>query len=208
MHMALHDITLSATESNWRLFMVRRADSAFLAFKEKILKRDGYTCQFCGFQAQQFQEVINIDGDYTSNRLSNMATACEFCAQCFFLEAIGNSDFGGGSLIYLPEMTQGELNALCHILFTAMVTGNSYSSQAKNTYRSLRLRTQQVEAELGDGMSNPALLGRLIIDANIDNLQEVKKEMMTHLRVLPSMTRFSKEIEAWALQGLSALNFT
>ena len=167
--MALQGITLSASARNWRLFMVRKADPAFLSFQDKVFARDEHTCQYCGFQAKEYQEVVNQDGDCHNNRLDNLNTACPFCAQCFFLEAIGKSDFGGGTLIYLPEMSQGELNALCHVLFAAMVNGNAYSHQAKNIYRSLRLRSQIVEKQLGEGMSNPALYGHMLVDANVEN---------------------------------------
>lgn len=205
--MALRPITLTASESNWRLFMVRKADSAFLSFQNKVFERDQYTCQYCGFQAKQFQEVVNADGNYLNNRLSNLVTACSFCAQCFFLEAIGRSNFGGGALIYLPEMTQGEVNALAHVLFTSIVSGNSYSAQAKNIYRSLRLRSQQVEQEIGEGFSNPALLGHMLIDARVENVKELYQDLAPKLRVLPDLVRFSKEIETWIDDSLNAVSY-
>ncbi len=205
--MALQTIQLQATESNWRLFMVRKADPAFLAFEKKIFARDQYTCQFCGFQANQYQEVINLDGNYRNHRLSNLATACSFCAQCFFLETIGRSEFGGGSLIYLPEMTQGELCALSHVLFATIAYGMVNATEAKNIYRSLRLRSQVVEQQLGEGLSNPALYGQLLIDAPVEKKQEFNRELSTKLRVLPNMARFADQIAAWAEQGLQDLTY-
>ena len=90
------EIQLTATANNWRLFMLRKGDPGFQAFAERVFKRDRYICQFCGFQAQRLQEIINVDSNYHHNRLENLVTACGFCAQCFFLEAVGKSDFGGG----------------------------------------------------------------------------------------------------------------
>lgn len=200
---SLRDITLTASESNWRLFMLRKADPAFLAFQTKVWQRDNYTCQYCGFQAKQFMDVVNVDGNYRHNRLTNMATACAFCAQCFFLEAIGKSDFGGGNLIYLPEMSQGELNALCHVLFSSIVSGNNYSGQAKNIYRSFRLRVQQVEQHLGENMSVPSMYGQMLIDAG--NRGDIHEQLMSKLRVLPDLVKFATQIETWAADGLNAL---
>jgi len=205
--MALRDIRLEAKESNWRLFMVRKADPAFLSFQEKIFSRDDYICQYCGFRAEELMEVVNQDGNYHNNKLDNLVTACPFCAQCFFLEAIGKSDFGGGTLIYLPEMSQSELNALCHVLFASLVGGNSYSSQSKNLYRSLRLRSQVVEQKLGEGMSNPALYGHLLIDATHEGKEKVNAELSQQLRVLPQLPRFVSKIEVWQTSGLNALSF-
>ena len=198
-------IHLTATESNWRLFMTRKGDAAFKSFTERVFHRDRYTCQYCGFQAQQLQEVINLDNNYRNNRLENLVTACIFCAQCFFLEAVGKSDFGGGTLIYLPEMSQAELNALTHVLFTAMASGNTTDDiNAKNTYRSLRLRSQVVEQELGEGLSSPSLYGHLLIDAQVDPAHKkmVSKELSTKLRLLPDITRFTVQLEIWLLDAL------
>lgn len=205
--MTLSSITLAAKESNWRLFMVRRADARFQNLANKVHERDQYQCQFCGFRAHTHQEIVNRDQDYTNNKVSNLATACLFCSQCFFLEAIGRSDFGGGSLIYLPEMSQTELNALCHVLFASMITGNSYSTNAKNIYRNLRLRTQQVEKYLGEGFSNPALLGQMMIDADAINIGDLHNTIAPKIRVLPILSRFTKIMDEWAKTSFTELNF-
>lgn len=205
--MALHDIKLSATDSNWRLFMVRKADVAFVTFQKKVLKRNHHTCQFCGFQSKEHLEVVNLDGNYRNNHSSNLVAACSFCTQCFFLEAIGKGDFGGGTLIYLPEMTQGELNALCHVLFTAMVNGSAQASQARTIYRSFKLRAQQVEKLLGEGLSNPSLYGRVLIDTNLKELTTLNAELMPKLRLLPDITRFTWQIKKWLHTALEELTY-
>jgi 5-methylcytosine-specific restriction endonuclease McrA len=61
------------------LFESRKADAAFLRTQKKVMLRDNYTCRFCGFRAEEYQEVVNINGDYRDNRLDNLATACIFC---------------------------------------------------------------------------------------------------------------------------------
>ena len=78
-------LKLAASPSSWRLYSARKADARFKSFELKIFQRDRYTCQFCGFQAKFFQEIVNADGNYSNNRSSNLLTACCFCAQCFFL---------------------------------------------------------------------------------------------------------------------------
>jgi intracellular multiplication protein IcmJ len=205
--MTLHEVQLTASESNWRLFMLRKADPAFLTFQNKVLERDHYTCQFCGFEGKEFLQVVNSDGNYLNNRFSNLLTACGFCVQCFFLEAVGKSDFGGGTLIFLPEMSQTELNALCHVLFCSLTTGQSNSGQAKNIYRSLKLRAQSVEKELGEGLSNPALYGHLLVDAKVKQTKTLHQEVSTKVRLLPSLSHFIKEVVTWTDSSLKALTF-
>ena len=203
----VHDIKLSATDTNWRLFMVRKADPAFLTFQSKVIERDHHTCQFCGFRTKQSLDVVNLDGNYRHNRSSNLVAACSFCAQCFFLEATGKGDFGGGVLIYLPEMTQCELNALCHVLFATMVIGSSDVSQARNVYRSFKLRSQMIEKELGSGLSNPALLGRLLIDAKVESLEAFNTNFAPKLRLLPDLNRFAFQVASWSQSAMDELTF-
>lgn len=202
----MHDIELTATANNWRLFMLRRADPAFLAFQEKIHARDHHICFFCGFQAKANLETINLNGNYVDNKKNNLATACGLCAQCFFLEAVGKSDFGGGVLIYLPEMSQVELNALCHIIFSSMVYRLRDATNAKNIYRSLKLRAQLIEEKLGEGLSNPAQFGQMLIEGGEVKKPAIQDDILKALRLLPNMARFSGEIIMWAQAGLDSVS--
>ncbi|MBA2654557.1 MAG: HNH endonuclease [Gammaproteobacteria bacterium] len=204
--MLYHNLTLSARPGNWRLFSARKADPAFLKFSERIFLRDNYTCQFCGFQARQFQEVVNLDRNFYNTKFSNMVTSCCFCAQCFFLEAVGRSDYGGGRLIFLPEIAQADLNGLCHVLFCAIANASSYRTDAQSIYRNLKFRSQLVEQELGEGMSNPRLFGQILIETDTRAMDRVNDEIFSKLRLLPSRTKFNVQIETWAEAALEELS--
>jgi intracellular multiplication protein IcmJ len=82
------NLKLMASPGAWRLYSARKSDARFRLYETKVLQRDAYTCQFCGFQAQIHQDVINLDGNYNNNKIDNLVTACCFCAQCFFLESV------------------------------------------------------------------------------------------------------------------------
>jgi len=198
------DIELTATANNWRLFVLRKADPAFLGFQEKIHARDHFTCQFCKFQAKHCLETINLNGNYLQNKRDNLITICGLCAQCFFLEAVGKSDFGGGVLIYLPEMKQTELNALCHVLFSAQIYHLQNAMHAANIYRGLKLRAQIIEEQIGEGMSNPALFGQMLIDANVETAPAFQNVISQSIRLLPNISRFMSEVIQWAESGLQA----
>lgn len=185
--------------------MLRKADSAFLKFQQKIHVRDRFTCYFCRFQAMENLETINLNGNYTDNKKDNLVTACGLCAQCFFLEAIGKSDFGGGVLIYLPELRQSELNALCHVIFASMTYRLKTATHAKNIYRSLKLRAQLIEEKVGEGLSNPAQFGQMLIEAGDQKKAPIQETIVKAFRLLPNMARFSTEILNWSQSGLNAL---
>lgn len=198
-------LALTVIPGAWRLFVARKADKAFNKFCERIWQRDDYTCQFCGFQARQFQEIINLDHNYQNNKLANMATACCFCTQCLFLEAVGKGDYGGGTLIYLPEITQPDLDGLCHVLFCAIANATHYRADAQNIYRNLKLRSKIVEENLGEGMSNPSLVGQVLLNSN-DPEKEAQAPWLSPLRLLPARARFNLQIETWAAAALEELS--
>lgn len=198
-------LNLCVIPGAWRLFVTRKADNAFARFSERVCERDNYTCHFCGFQAKQFQEVINLDHNYRNNKLSNMATACCFCSQCFFMEAVGKGDYGGGTLIYLPEITQPELNGLCHVLFCAIANATHYRVDAQNIYRNLKLRSKIVEDKLGEGMSNPSLVGQVLLNTP-EPEQAMQADWLKPLRLLPARARFNTQISAWAAAALEELS--
>lgn len=197
-------LKLMATPGSWRLYSARKVDERFKAFEKKVFVRDKYTCQFCGFQARLFQEVVNVDGDYTHNKLDNMVTACCFCAQCFFIESVGVGGYGGGTLVYLPELTQAELNSLCHVLFCAITNDTGYKSSAQNIYRSFKYRSQAIEDKFGEGTSDPAIFGQLMIDSNV-NTEEVREQLFKNVLLLPSRAKFRKQIEKWAASALQEI---
>lgn len=197
-------IRLKASAGAWRLYSARQADPRFKAFEKKVFERDNYTCRFCGFQARSFQEVVNLDGNYTHNKLENLATSCCFCTQCFFIESVGVGGYGGGTLVYLPELSQVELNSLCHVLFCAITNDTGYKSTAQSIYRSFKFRSQPVEEKFGEGTSDPSIFGRLLIDSNTDI--ERSDQLFQDIRLLPSRAKFRRQIERWAAGALDEMS--
>ncbi len=198
------DLKLRASPSSWRLYSARQADPKFKTFEERVFQRDRYTCQFCGFQAKLFQEVVNLDGNYSNNKLENLVTSCCFCSQCFFIESVGVGGYGGGTLIYLPELSQPEVNSLCHVLFCAITNDTGYKSSAQTIYLSFKVRSQVVEDKFGEGTSDPAILGHLLIDSGSIPEERLTK-LLNNIRLLPSRAKFRKQIEGWAASALEEI---
>jgi intracellular multiplication protein IcmJ len=200
----VHPIKLEVNTEGRRIFSLRKSDPAFLDFAKKALRRDNYTCQFCGFQARDYQEIVNLDHNYANNKLSNLVTSCCFCTQCFFLESVGTGGFGGGTLVYLPEVSQNNLDSFCHVLFCAIANDTGYKTTAQAIYRSFKLRSQPVEEQFGEGSSNPAVFGQLLVDSGAKNLA-CYTDILKPLRLLPSRASFKTQIEHWAATALNEL---
>lgn len=180
---SMYLLNLDVNPQGWRQFIQRKQDRHFVAFSQKVLHRDNFTCQFCGLQIKQYQEVINLDKNYFNNKFSNLVTACRFCTQCFFLESVAS--YAGGVLIYLPEITQNHLNAFCHLLFSAMNSETEYKETAQNTYRHFKLRSQVIEDELGEQMQDPSVFGQLLIESDERGVLK-NRTIFQSIRLLPS----------------------
>jgi len=200
----MHELKLAVSLSGWRVFVRRKEDKAFLPVQKRVFIRDKYICQYCGFQAKEYQEVVNLDHNYANNKISNMITACCFCTQCLFLQSVGLDEMGGGQLVYLPEITQNDLNSFCHVLFCAMENNTGYQDTAQSIYRSLKFRSQIVENKFGSGTSNPAVMGQMIVDYRSQH-KNAKVDILDHLRLLPSQSKFKVQLDAWAAAAIREL---
>lgn len=199
----MQELVLSATQSNWRLFIIRSSDPRFDKVKLRVHARDKGQCVYCGFKSLTANLVTNYDGNYSNNKLSNLVTTCPLCAQCGFLESVGVGDYGGGSIIYLPNISQVDLNGLCHSLFLAMALCTKSETNSKAIYRDLRLRSQTVDKILGKGMSKPDSLGRILIDDSTRSDPILDQSSLDGLRLLPSYMRFMPDITYWVREGIS-----
>ena len=189
------EIKLNASFENWKQFWGRRRHPKFKQMALRVLERDHSTCQYCEFSAQGIAfEIVNQDNNYHNNSLSNLVTACPLCAQCFFLESIGTGSFGGGVLVYLPEINQNQLNALCLQAFMDINGKSSKQSIAENILRDFRFRSSDVEKVFGDNMSDPAKFGLLILTANLDAY--ARERILQPLRLLPVAPRFAEFTQA------------
>lgn len=193
----MHELVLAVNLTGWRNFVRRKMDKASQSLLKSILVRDAYTCQYCGFQAQEFQDVVNLDGNYANNKPQNLITACCFCSQCLFLQAVGIDDLGGGQLIYLPEMSQADLNSFCHVLFCAIDNNSGYQDTAQAVYRSYKFRSQVIENKIGTGTSNPAVFGQMMIEYQREHPKK-KFELLKDIRLLPSQAKFRMQLDVWA----------
>jgi intracellular multiplication protein IcmJ len=195
----LHDLlplVLSAKRGNWQRFMGRKTNKAFLPVRDRVLERDDHTCRYCGFQSQKYQEIVNADQNYSHNTLSNLVTACQFCAQCFFLDSVGLDGKSGGVLIQLPEISQADLNHFCRALFCSMLRDAPYKGKLQAAYLSLQDRAKPIEDVFGAASQNPVTFGQSMIDCGLNDTQQ-KHHILSELKLLPLRKFYKEQSEYW-----------
>jgi intracellular multiplication protein IcmJ len=185
-------LSLSGELNNWEKFKARKKSKTFNEISNKILRRDKETCRFCGYQGQTL-EVINYDGNYKNNTARNFITACVLCARCTLLDHYKLDYTGGDRIIYLPELSQGKLNALCQILF-AEAAGDANSEgtyNAKSVLAQLLDRANFLDETAGCQLSHPGLFLYYL------NGQKKNADLISKLRWLPDPLEYPDAIKIW-----------
>ena len=169
-------------------------NSKMKKIRDQILKRDRFVCQGCGWRSERWQEIHHKDNNHNNFDPMNLETLCPLCHQIFHLPTAAST--GGGSLIWLPEMSQAQLNLLCIGVFVALHQGPSrVQAAARALFHQLESRKALMEEQLGS--CNPGLLAQVLLRMTDD---EKKKQdyMLSSVRLLPYHTRFQSAISYWS----------
>ena len=145
---------------------------------EKTLKRDDYTCRFCGFRAEQYQRVVSLDG---SAKADSFVTACTFCEQCLTLERAGM--MGSGILIWLPEISQAELNHIARAIYVARAEKGPMGELAGRALDALTARRTDAKKRLGS--DDPLLLATVLHESLDDEETKIAVTKLEGVRLLP-----------------------
>lgn len=203
----MSDLVMSAKRATWRMHdHAGEADVDFADARRETLALADRRCHFCGLRAEKWQEVHHLDDDHTNQSQSNLVCACPLCHQVFHLGLAGMHD--GGMLIYAPEFSQVDLNALTVAIWLAVASGSEYAAEAQRVYEDLRNRNFYVTSifrewaydakiEIHEPFSfTPDLLANALIELPEDVYQQ-RAELLAGLRLLPKDERYKDRIEYW-----------
>jgi len=207
LHQQLIPLKFNIKRSIWRLSDAAHAgDPEFNAARDRVLDRDDYTCRACNFRSpptktgSSYQEVHHLDDNHRNNAFDNLATLCPLCHQVFH---IGNAGLNnGGTIIWLPEISQSDLNHLARSVFVAIVAESEFSGSARSIYASLEARCLYIEEVFASGASDPAFFGQAFLESN---QRELRPDLVNGLRLLPSPSRFADAINHWVSVGYQGM---
>lgn len=145
---------------------------------EKTLRRDDYTCRFCGFRAQQYQRVVSYAND---DKDLPFVTACTFCEQCMTLERAGM--MSSGVLIWLPEIGQAELNHIARAIYVGRADTGAVADLAGRALDALMARRADAKKRLGS--DDPLLLATIMHETLTDEETRQVAAKLDGIRLLP-----------------------
>lgn len=186
---------ISATRLSWaiphRHGTEENRTEGMKKYRDVVLKRDNYTCQGCGYRAEKFQEIHHIDGDHANYKESNLETLCPLCHQLFHPDTATIS--GGGFMIWLPELTQKELNQILFPIFWALENEDSpIYSMARTFYSQLTNRRSDLESNFG--RSDAAAYGQMLLKLNKEEY-ESRYKALAPIKMLANPKEFQLQID-------------
>lgn len=127
----------------------QEADAEFAGVRDLVLRRDRWTCQACGCQADPGPngeagglEVHHLDGHHDHNDQSNLATLCPLCHGILHIGFTARRK--PGRFIWLPEASQADLNLLVHAMAVARLR---LKAMAEGTSRPFPSEAETVEVD-------------------------------------------------------------
>lgn len=160
-------------------------------FEKSVFERDQYTCQFCHFKSEKYQK-IQFTGE-ASEKLSadDYLTACTFCYQCFHIDEIPRMQ--SGSIIWLPEMTQAELNNITRAIYIARITQGPMADTARDALEVLMRRKDEAKNKLGT--DDPRILATIFQDFMESKEYARRNSRFKGFRIMPLDRRLVREGE-------------
>jgi intracellular multiplication protein IcmJ len=157
--------------------------------RQKILERDGHSCRFCGFTSRKYQDVHALNGNLADVSADNLVTSCIFCQQCFDLEK--TSAMKSGVLIWLPEMSQGDLHHIARAIYVARISQGSMAEAAKSAYETLLSRREDAKARITT--DDPSILATVMRDFLTPRHYAGRDKKLDGIRLFPLDRRIIKE---------------
>lgn len=229
----LPQLVMSAKRSVWRMHdHGNEADKEFNALRGQILEAANYHCVYCQLQSSKYQEVHHKDDDHKNNDPRNLVCTCPLCHQVFHIGLASMRE--GGDLVYLPELTQVEINQLAFVMWLVGEAEGEQHASSENAMLFTRLSGQvkTLEGMLGNRRGTVLLrLKPLLADvgfpddllkelklshlslgliANVlrelpDDVYEQRADLLGGLRMLPNAIRFRERVEYWRTEQNAVL---
>lgn len=197
-----------------------RHDTATTAMRETVISqaRFGRRCFFCDFAfgTTDGYEIHHLDGDHTNIEQDNLAPVCELCHAPFHLDLVSRKWPGdSGAIIYLPEMTQVELNSMLQAIFFSMamqqssIQADSFDAsvvvQPHTVYQRLLRRAEAVEKSTDGfverpGLSKPGVLAKVLQQMTEDDYSS-RALLLSGLRYLHPQLYFTEQASRWNSNG-------
>lgn len=168
----------------------------FPQFADKLIAFKKNKCDCCGFRSDKFMRLVSKNNGYSVLKPELFLVTCPFCFLTRRLERAKDK----AVLLYLPEITQSQLNMITHVLWHFSESKSLNSTQyhyANNMMNNLLKRSEVVESALGDKANLPenfAFALKSLSDEDYTN----RNKAFDGIRLMPIKKGFQSEVQHWS----------
>ena len=177
---------------NWSHYHQRIKSNNYQKIKEIILSGSQNQCAYCGYASIK-NNIVNKNFNYKDNSKQNIIAACSLCTQCVLLDGFGQDSAFGGTIIFLPELEQIQLNHLIRSIYAGFERQASYKSRLADLLITFEERKEYVEKILGKKSYEPEYFAQGLLDTFIDD-KKLEHPIFKNLRFLPDKAKLKNEI--------------
>ena len=175
--------------SNKGRIFTKNAEDVSEKFEKEIFERDDYTCQFCDFKSEKYQKVLFLGENAEKTSADDYKTACTYCYQCFHIDKIPRMQ--SGSIIWLPELSQAELNNITRAIYIARITQGPMADSARDALEILMRRKDEAKQKLGT--DDPRILATIFQDFMEGKEYARRNQRIKGFRIMPLDRRLVRE---------------
>lgn len=216
-----NELILSSSRKSWKMSSVHGTvfDKIYKVPKyqkvwDDVWERDSYKCHYCNFQSKKHQEIHHLDDDHTNNLIDNLVTVCPLCHQNFHLDTLSVTN--GGKIIWLPEMSQQELNYICRTLFIALDAAEQmnegidtekipkFVKVANMFLSSFEERGLQIEQHFRGNAQDPAIFATSLINMKPEDYEKRNKNIK-NFKLLHFYNRYAIQAKYWRSETFKSM---
>jgi intracellular multiplication protein IcmJ len=185
-------------------------DQNFLKMAKAVVQRDKNVCHLCGFESFSHVRVLkletarppfDIEGGEPSLNPKHYKTSCAICFESQRLKYAVDSNFG--TLIYLPEVSQAQLNSIVHFTLSVIEdeVSENHKSQMQHVKRSMRTDyalLQSREVALREILNLDSIIE--LVDFLIkmpDSAYSQRSKFLNGVRYLPNLNAYKNRAVKW-----------
>lgn len=177
--------------SNKGRIFTKNAEDVPEDFEKEIFERDDHTCQYCGFKSDKYQKLLFTGENAEKVAKTDFNTACTYCYQCFHIDKIPQMQ--SGTIIWLPEISQAELNNITRAIYIARITQGPMADAARDALEILMRRKEEAVNKLGT--DDPRILATIFQDFMEGKEYAFRNKRIDGFRIMPLDRRLVREGE-------------
>lgn len=165
---------------------------AYKAASRLTKKQQNHTCSRCGWVCETTNQTHHLDDDHSNNALENLSVHCLLCHMCCHVGYAAVRRLG--TLIWLPEIEQSQLNALCRELWILNSAG-TYQADISRLMNELASKSAVCRSKIGT--NDPAAFANKLLRAD-DYEYSRREEYYPGVRLLFNPAAFHRAMPIWS----------